>query len=90
MASLSVKIITPDKAYPARKALSVQAPADKGMMMVLPGHEPMICRLGKGEVRIAFANESGEQWLIDGGTMRVGRSAVTILTSSVKAEPTRK
>ena len=94
MNTFKLEIITPDKRYPPREVLSVDVPAEKGRLTVLARHQPFICSLTAGTVKIGIRDagpETGdfeprhtqavgkEEWTIGPGTMSVAREAVTLL-----------
>lgn len=55
---MKLEIATPDKSFPAVEIHSVTLPTEKGEAMILPGHAPLISRLGVGTLRYESASES--------------------------------
>jgi F-type H+-transporting ATPase subunit epsilon len=79
MDAFHLEIITPQRAYPARDAVSVDVPAESGRLTVLPGHMPYVCCLAEGTVEVGVADGTRETWTIGEGTMTVEGDTVTIL-----------
>ena len=88
MAELQVDIISPEKPVYSGKALSVVAKAWDGEVGILPGHAPMITRLGAGEVRITrgtLANAVTDRFAIAHGFLEVANDTVVLLTEKAAA-----
>lgn len=58
---------------------SVIVPLIDGEKGVLPGHAPMIGRLGPGELRIKTGSEE-HRFYVDGGFVQVAPDSVSVLT----------
>jgi F-type H+-transporting ATPase subunit epsilon len=79
-----VKLITPEKSFFDGEAGFVVLPAYDGEVGILPGHQPLIARLGKGPLRIHTG--SGKRFFyIRGAFAEVSGGVLTVLTEY--AEP---
>lgn len=79
MAQIQLVIVTPEKTALDQMVDSVTVPLSDGEAGVLPGHAPMIGRLGPGELR--FRSDSNEDRLyVDGGNVQVQDDVVCVLT----------
>ena len=87
MNTFRLEMVTPEETYPARAVEAVDVPAAYGRLTVLAGHEPFVCSLGPGELRIRPAPDAGggetptvdETWTVRRGTLVVERESVTLL-----------
>lgn len=77
--TLSLLVITPEKLVVEDTADSVVFTAHDGELGVLPGRAPLICELGKGEVRYTKDHQT-HRFSIRGGFAQVLHDHVTILT----------
>lgn len=76
---IQVSIVTPEMTTFDESADGVVVPLIDGEKGILPGHAPMIGRLGPGELRIKAS--SGEQrFYVDGGFVQVAPDSVSVLT----------
>ncbi|MDA1052278.1 MAG: ATP synthase F1 subunit epsilon [Planctomycetota bacterium] len=95
MAELNCIVVTPEKTALETKAEFVAMPLYDGEIGILPGHSPMIGRLGYGEMRIRAGGKE-TRYYVDGGFVQVADNVVSILTNravlgtSVDAEAARK
>ncbi|MEX0819649.1 MAG: ATP synthase F1 subunit epsilon [Pirellulaceae bacterium] len=80
MAELNCIVVTPEKTALETKAEFVAMPLFDGEIGILPGHSPMIGRLGYGELRIR-AGGVESRYYIDGGFVQVADNVVSILTN---------
>ncbi len=70
MSSFDLEVATPEKLVLRRTVTSAQIPAESGYIGVLPGHAPLIGRLGAGE--LSFESEQGgERLFVGGGFLQV-------------------
>ena len=75
---IDLEIVTPDRKILAVKASEVLVPGVDGYFGVLPGHAPLLTRLGVGE--ISYKDATGTHFLAAAeGTVEVLRDRVTIL-----------
>lgn len=83
MSVFLLKILTPEKAFYDRQAVSVTVASTKGRLTVLAGHVPMVAALTEGLIRIRT-----EQGTIEGmtgrGILRVGRDETVIMVHAFK------
>ena len=80
MAELNCIVVTPEKTALETKAEFVAVPLYDGEIGILPGHSPMIGRLGYGEMRIRAGGQQ-TRYYVDGGFAQVADNVVSILTS---------
>ena len=81
---LQVELVAADRKVWEGEANQVSARSTEGELGILPGHQPLLCVLGEGEVRV----NAGGSWRtaqIDGGFMSVDHDRVTIIAESVDA-----
>ncbi len=77
---LSCAVITPDRQVLDIKTASVVMPAHDGLIGILPGRAPLLCKLGIGIARLG-TGEQERKLFIDGGFAEVHDNMITILTS---------
>lgn len=80
MAELNCIVVTPEKTALEEKAEFVAMPLYDGEIGILPGHSPMIGRLGYGEMRIRSGGKE-TRYYVDGGFVQVADNVVSILTN---------
>ena len=84
MSSLQVELVAADRKVWEGEASQVSARSIEGDLGILPGHQPLLCVLAEGQVRV----NSGGSWRsaqIDGGFLSVDHDRVTIVAESVDA-----
>jgi F-type H+-transporting ATPase subunit epsilon len=83
-------VVTPERTLFDEQVEFVALPLYDGELGVLPGHSPLIGRLGHGELRTRSAS-GVNHYFIDGGFVQVRANVVTVLTSraipAAKLEP---
>ena len=79
MAQIQLVIVTPEKTMFDQMVDFVTVPLIDGEAGFLPGHAPMIGRLGPGELR-ARTGSSEERYYVDGGNVQVESDVVSVLT----------
>jgi F-type H+-transporting ATPase subunit epsilon len=72
-------VVTPERTWLDELVDSVVIPAFDGELGILPGHSPLIARLGYGELRTR-TGESVHRYYVDGGFTQVRDNVVTVLT----------
>ena len=77
-------VVTPERTLFDEVVDFVALPLFDGELGVLPGHSPLIGRLGSGELRTKDG-EATRRYYVDGGFAQVRDDVVTILTN--KATP---
>jgi F-type H+-transporting ATPase subunit epsilon len=87
MSKLQVVIVTPEMTTLDKSVDSVIVPLFDGQKGILPGHAPMIGRLGPGELRIKDGSAE-ESYSVDGGFVQVEGGVVSILTGKSEAAGT--
>ena len=80
MATLDVRVVSPEKVVYRGEAGALVVPAWDGMLGILPGHAPMIALLGMGKLTIERPGGGSEQYHIAGGVLKVEKNQVVILT----------
>lgn len=83
-ATLQVDIISPEKPVFSGTATGIVAMAHDGEVGVLPGHAPMVTRLGIGEVRVTN-NGATTRYAIRQGYLQVADNKVVVLSEDAKA-----
>lgn len=79
-ARLQCMVVTPERVILDEMVNFVALPIIDGELGVLPGHMPIVGRLGYGELRTKIGQTSSH-WFIDGGFVQVRSNVVTVLTS---------
>ncbi|MDA0329113.1 MAG: F0F1 ATP synthase subunit epsilon [Gemmatimonadetes bacterium] len=87
MASLRVRVVSPDRIVFEGEAASVVAPAWDGQVGILPGHAPMLALIGSGELSVDRPGGGSDTFHVAGGVLKVERNAVTLLTEYAGTEP---
>jgi F-type H+-transporting ATPase subunit epsilon len=78
-ARLQCVVVTPEKTWLDELVDFVALPIYDGELGVLPGHTPLIARLGYGELRTR-TGEAARRYFVDGGFAQVRSDVVTVLT----------
>jgi len=78
--SLRCIVVTPEKAVLDEAADFVVVPMFDGELGVLPGRQPLIGRLGYGELR-TVSGKTTKRYYVDGGFVQVRSDVVTLLTA---------
>jgi F-type H+-transporting ATPase subunit epsilon len=76
---LQCVVVTPEKTWLDELADSIVLPVYDGELGVLPGHTPLIARLGYGELRTK-TGAAIQRYFVDGGFAQVRDDVVTVLT----------
>lgn len=84
MRTLTLEVITPETGFPPVEAVALDVPAYEGRLTVLPGHEPLICRLQPGRMRARVPDGRDVHWDVDAGTLRVHDNTVTVLVRGAR------
>jgi F-type H+-transporting ATPase subunit epsilon len=79
---MRVTVVTPDASFYDGHATSVSIHAIDGSMGVLPGHAPMIARLGHGVAEVLDGSET-HRLAVYGGFVKVQNDVVTVLAGGV-------
>ena len=87
MASLNVRVVSPEKIIFEGEASAVVAPAWDGHVGILPGHAPMLALIGSGEVSVDRPGGGSDAFHVAGGVLKVERNQVTLLTEYAGDEP---
>jgi len=87
MASLEVRVVSPDRIVFEGQSSSLVAPAWDGQMGVLPGHAPMLALLGSGVLSVDRPGGGSDDFHVAGGVLKVDRDTVTLLTEYAGEEP---
>lgn len=87
MASLNVRVVSPDKIVFEGDAAAVVAPAWDGQVGILPGHAPMLALIGSGALTVDRPGGGSDSFHVAGGVLKVERDTVTLLTEYAGDEP---
>jgi F-type H+-transporting ATPase subunit epsilon len=77
---LTCTVVTPDAQLFDEVIGSATLPAHDGMIGILPGHAPMLLRVGSGLLTLHRAGKSDYVLFIDGGVAQVKDDVLTLLT----------
>jgi F-type H+-transporting ATPase subunit epsilon len=80
MAELNCVVVTPEMTAIDERADFVALPLYDGEIGILPGHSPMIGRLGFGELRLRSGGREAKYY-VDGGFVQVVDNVVSVLTN---------
>ena len=83
---IQCSVLTPEKQVLEAAATAVVIPAHDGLIGILKNRAPLICELGKGELRIDTVDGKQERIQIDGGFASVRDNEVTILTEKASQD----
>lgn len=87
MASLNVRVVSPDKIVFEGEAAAVVAPAWDGQVGILPGHAPMLALMGSGPLSLDRPGGGSDSFHVAGGVLKVERDTVTLLTEYAGDQP---
>jgi F-type H+-transporting ATPase subunit epsilon len=73
-------VVTPERTVLDELVEFVALPVYDGELGVLPGHSPLIARLGYGELRTR-SGDATRRYFVDGGFAQVRDDVVTVLTN---------
>ena len=79
MAQIQLVIVTPEKTALDQMVDAVTLTLFDGEAGFLPGHAPMIGRLGPGELRARVGSEES-RYYVEGGNVQVENNVVSVLT----------
>lgn len=82
--AIDCRLITPEDKIIDEPISFASVPAWDGLIGVLPGHAPIVARLGLGELRVDVADQENRKggsrsFLVDGGFIQVVNDKMTIL-----------
>lgn len=83
---IKCSVLTPEKQVLDAAATAVVIPAHDGLIGILKNRAPLICELGKGELRIDTVDGKQERIHIEGGFASVRDNEVTILTEKASQD----
>ena len=90
MAALDVHLVTPEREVWSGPAQMVVAHGVEGDVGILPGHAPLLIRLGVAPLRIQHEDGRWEEPVVDGGFLHVTTgdegTRVDVLASSAELE----
>ena len=79
MAELKVSVVSADQEIWSGKAKQIIARTTEGEIGILPGHEPLLAILGKGEVRVTGVDGVVITANADDGFLSVEHDTVTVV-----------
>lgn len=77
---LRLVLTTPEKTLLDEVVRSVQVPMFDGSAGILPGHAPIVGRLGSGKLTVGKSDGSDDEYFVDGGFVQVKGGTVSVLT----------
>lgn len=80
MAQMNLLVVTPETTLLDCPAEAVMVPLFDGSKGILPGHAPMIGRLGPGILRVQRSADT-KKYFIEGGFVQVDHNVVSVLTN---------
>jgi F-type H+-transporting ATPase subunit epsilon len=84
MSQIQCIVVTPETTVLEQPVEFVALPLFDGELGILPGHAPLIGRLGYGELRLKNAGVT-EHFYVDGGFVQVANNVVSVLTNKAVA-----
>jgi F-type H+-transporting ATPase subunit epsilon len=82
MNAFDMEIRTPAECHPGRRVNALDVPAEEGRLTVLAGHQPLVCAVTGGTVRIVDADGTTERWTVGPGFMSVARDGTMLLVDA--------
>jgi len=82
--SFSLEVITPEKVLLSQDASSVVLPAGNGSLGILPGHAPLIAKVGIGILKVRDTGKKEKLVFVNDGFIMVSLEGVTILARSAE------
>ena len=86
---MQVKVVTPDKSFFDGKAESCVLPAFDGEVGILPGHAPMIARMGHGVARVSQGGKT-TRVAVYGGFVKIQDDEVVVLAGGAATASAEK
>lgn len=83
--SFSLEVITPEKVLIRQDAASIVLPAGNGSLGILPGHAPLISKVGIGILKVRDTGKKEKLVFVNDGFIMVSLEGVTILVRSAEA-----
>ena len=84
MAELKVSVVSADREVWSGQAKQIIARTTEGEIGILPGHEPILAILAKGEVRVTAEDGSVITANADDGFLSVEHDTVTIVARNAE------
>jgi F-type H+-transporting ATPase subunit epsilon len=84
MAELKVSVVSADREVWSGAATQIVARTTEGEIGVLPGHEPVLAILARGEVRVTAVDGSTITANADDGFLSVEHDTVTIVARNAE------
>ena len=86
MALLSVSVVSAEQEVWTGEAKQLITRTVEGEIGILPGHEPMLAILGKGEVRITLEDGTVVKATADDGFLSVSNNVVSVVARNAALE----
>ena len=83
--TLQVEVAVPDRLVLGGAAVSVQLPLATGYLGVLPGHAPLLAKLGTGVLTLTSEGQSAQHLAIDGGAVEILPDRVRVLADKAES-----
>jgi len=84
--TFSLEVITPEKVLLSQDAASIVLPAGNGSLGILPGHAPLISKVGIGILKVRDAAKKEKLVFVNDGFIMVSLEGVTILARSAEVK----
>lgn len=82
---LVVHVVSPEGEVWSGRAATVRVPALEGALGILPGHQPLVCLVGRGTLRLHRIDAEALDVVVDGGFLSVDHDVVTVLADRVSS-----
>ncbi len=79
---IQTSVVTPERVVFEAASYEVVAPLIDGLYGVMPGHAPMVARLGEGLLKIRLQDDRVHHFYVEDGFVQILSNQVTILTGS--------
>jgi F-type H+-transporting ATPase subunit epsilon len=86
-ATLTVRLVSPEREVFKGDASGVVAPAWDGMVGILPGHAAFITLLGHGEMAVDLPGGGSRRYYVAGGALKVEGDVLTVLAEYAGDDP---
>ena len=84
--TFSLEVITPEKVLLSQDAASIVLPAGNGSLGILPGHAPLISKVGIGILKVRDTAKKEKLVFVNDGFIMVSLEGVTILARSAEVK----
>ena len=83
-ATFDVRVLTPERAVFAGKAVHLLAPGTEGYLGVLAHHAPLMTALASGRLEVRDADGVERVYEVEGGFLEVSRNSARVLADQIE------